>query len=339
MRIRTLSALLMASAIMSAQAPTSLVERFNSELPGVQALLKEFQAKDALAKAEALIPSPVPAFNKSNIQEAMKSAEESKGLIAIYRLCANAAVASGDWEKGKDYFQKALDVAKGSHEGIKTAAAPVLEQWDKVLAEGTKYMGENAARKKELEDKLPKAKEEQLAAMDAAQKNKSLKPEERKAINDKGAQLQKELEELDVLTANFKVHQDNAAKAKNVRSILGESVKAQEEGVQKANDSLAKLAESIDKRAKEIADFNAEQLKKRQKVVGNKTWVEAILRNHSNITDLQTPQAQVEFLNRLLVHDPGNKEATKVLDNIKQGKDPFVKEPPKRSGKKGGKNK
>jgi DNA repair exonuclease SbcCD ATPase subunit len=338
MRIRSLSALLMAPAILFAQAPASLVERFNAELPVVQGLQKQFKAKEALAKAEALIPNPVPAFNKSTIQEAMKNAEDFKGLVAIYRLCANAAVASGDWEKGKDYFQKALDAAKESQEGIKSASAPVYEQWDKVVAEGTKYMNENAARKKELEEKLPKARQEQMAAVEAAQKNKSLKAEERKAINEKGAQLQKDEEELEALTANFKVHQDNAAKAKNVRSILGESVKAQEEGVKKATDSLAKLAETIEKRAKEIADFNAEQLKKRQKVVGNTTWVDAILRNRNNITDLQTPQAQVEFLNRLLVHDPGNKEATRILNDIMQGKDPFAK-PVRTSGKKGGKKK
>jgi hypothetical protein len=86
----------------------------------------------------------------------------------------------------------------------------------------------------------------------------------------------------------------------------------------------------------EITQFNTQQMIKKVKVVGKKTWVDAVLRAPENVTKLGTPQAQAAFLNRLLVLDPGNAGAQKALDNLKAGKEAFAKEakPAKKGGAK-----
>ena len=82
--------------------------------------------------------------------------------------------------------------------------------------------------------------------------------------------------------------------------------------------------------------FNTEQVLKRVKIVGNRNWVDAVLRNAENITKLGGPQQQVAFLNRLLFLDPTNQGAQKAVDNLKAGKEPFPKEakPAKKSASK-----
>jgi hypothetical protein len=96
--------------------------------------------------------------------------------------------------------------------------------------------------------------------------------------------------------------------------------------VKAAADDLAEVKTSIAVQAKEIADYTASEAKKKVKVVGNRTWVDAVLRNHENLTKLPTPQDQAGFLNRLLVLDPGNSVAEKALHNLLEGKEPFAKE-------------
>jgi hypothetical protein len=62
------------------------------------------------------------------------------------------------------------------------------------------------------------------------------------------------------------------------------------------------------------------------KIVGKKNWVDAVLRNRDNLTNLGSAQNQSAFLNRMLVLDPGNAMAQKALDNLKAGKEAFPKE-------------
>ena len=106
--------------------------------------------------------------------------------------------------------------------------------------------------------------------------------------------------------------------------------------VKAAETSVAKAKEVLAAQNDEITKFNTEQVMKKVKIVGKKNWVDAVLRNHENITKLNGAQAQAAFLNRLLVLDPGNAGASKALENLKQGKEAFAKEakPAKKAGRK-----
>ncbi|HEX9081531.1 MAG TPA: hypothetical protein VF768_04575, partial [Holophagaceae bacterium] len=116
------------------------------------------------------------------------------------------------------------------------------------------------------------------------------------------------------------------AKAKIVAKFLADNTAEADGMVKAATEDLDKVKANIAAQAKEISDFNEKEAKKKVKVVGNRTWVDAVLRDHENITKLSTPQDQAGFVNRLLVLDPGNATAEKVLKNLEEGKEPFVKE-------------
>lgn len=101
-----------APAAQPAPAPApSLSNQYRSAKPAIEALAKEDPAA-ALAKAEALIPATAPAFDKTNPQTVAKSVNDGNALVAIYKLNASVASTAGEWEKCKDYAQKAQQSAK-----------------------------------------------------------------------------------------------------------------------------------------------------------------------------------------------------------------------------------
>ena len=97
--------------------------------------------------------------------------------------------------------------------------------------------------------------------------------------------------------------------------------------VKAADEAIAKGKKAVADQNDEITQFNTSQVIKKVKIVGRKTWVDAVMRAPENVTKLGTPQNQAAFLNRLLVLDPGNALAQKALDNLVAGKEAFAKEP------------
>jgi hypothetical protein len=310
-----------------APAPVDLRQKFNAELPGINQLLKTFQASEAMDKAASIIPTPTPAFDGANLQTIVRSLEQGQGLLSMYRLWGSTAIAAGQWEKAQEIQEKRLQVALGIREDMTKAQQPIQAAWDKAVTDGQAYITANQPRQSELEAKVKafKAEFEAISADIKAGKRKLTK-KEADDINLRGGEAQKEEQEAAQIAAAIKLHQDNQAKAKMVAKFLAEN-RTQADGMVKAAEvDLAKVKGNIASQAKEIADFNAEQIKRKAKVVGNRTWVDAVLRNHENVTKLPSPPDQAGFLNRLLVLDPGNAMAKNALHNLTQGKEPFAKE-------------
>ena len=317
--------------VAQAPAPTDLTQRFNTELPAVNKLLKELKPQEAMAKVEGLIPATRPAFNGANLQTIAQSLDNAQGLLSLYRLWANAASESGQWEKTLDIQQKRLKAAQDIKADLEKAQAPIAAQWDQAAKDSQDYVAKNTDRQQELQTLL-KDLQDEVAAVNA--KTKKLDPKGREDLRTRTAKAQEQQSELDQINAALPVHKQNLLNAPKVAKILADNRKEAEGMVKAAEASVAKAKETLASQNDEITAFNTKLVMQKVKIVGKKNWVDAVLRNHDNVTKLAGAQAQASFLNRLLVLDPGNAGATKALENLKQDKEPFAKEakPAKKAG-------
>jgi hypothetical protein len=314
--------------VAQAPAPADLAKRFNDELPGINQMLKSFQSQEALAKAETLVPAERPAFNGANLQTIGQSLDNAQGLMSLYRLWANVASESGQWEKALDIQQKRLKTAQAIKADLDKAQAPIAAQWEKAAKDSQDYITQNTPRQEELQAALKTLKTDVDAVNAKTVKLDAKGMEDLKARIAKAPEMQHEAEQI---TAALPIHKQNLATAPKVTKALGENRKEVEALVKGAEEGVAKAKEILGSQNDEITKFNTEQVMKKVKIVGKKNWVDAVMRNPENVTKLSGPQAQAAFLNRLLVLDAGNAGALKALDNLKQGKEPFAK-----AAKKGG---
>lgn len=161
-----MKALILVPALVSALAAQdtapSLTQRFKAESPAINQLLTSQEGKQALAKAEALIPANKPEFDKSSPAKGLASSTEYGTLMSIYTLAGKAAVTSGDWEKAVTYFHKAKEIAVENHLGASAALAPAIDMWKKAESAGKTYLEEGAARRKELQEKTSRSESEEV---------------------------------------------------------------------------------------------------------------------------------------------------------------------------------
>jgi len=333
--MRPLPLMLIPAVALVAQAPANLdlAQRFNTELPGINQMLKELKAQEALVKVQGLIPAQRPAFDASSTKAFGQSLDNAQGLMSLYRLQANVASEAGLWEKALEIQEQRAQAARATLADLDRAQAPLAAQWKKVAQESGDFITKSGPRQLELEASL-KALQEEVAAVNA--KTKKLDAKGREELNARIAQAPKDQQELDQILAALPVHKQNLANAPKVTKLLGDNRKEVEGMVKAADEAIAKAKKVVADQNDEITQFNTQQMIKKVKIVGKKTWVDAVLRAPENVTKLGTPQAQAAFLNRLLVLDPGNAGAQKALDNLKAGKEAFAKEakPAKKGGTK-----
>lgn len=107
--LRTLLLLTTLPVVMAAQAPAEvpLAQRLRTDRPDIERLLEAFQPKEALAKAEALVPAQAPAWDKTDGGTQYKSYLALQDQAAAYFLAYRASVAAGQWEKALEMVKKA----------------------------------------------------------------------------------------------------------------------------------------------------------------------------------------------------------------------------------------
>ncbi len=324
--MRPTTFLLFPAVALVAQAPANLdlVQRFNTELPGVNQMLKELKFDEAQVKVQGLVPSERPVFDASSAKAIVQSLDNAQGLMSLYRLHANVASEAGQWEKALEIQEKRAQTARATLADLEKAQTPIAAQWKKVSQESGDYVAKNDLRKKELEAKVAAFKTE-FDEIKASKKK--LAKKEADEFNARGAQAQLDEQELAQIAIALPVHKQNMVNYPKVTKMLGDNRKEVEGMIKAADEAVAKAKKSLADQNDEITSFNTKQVMQKVKIVGKKNWVDAVLRAPENITKLGTPQAQAAFLNRLLVLDPGNVGAQKALNNLKAGKDAFAKEP------------
>jgi hypothetical protein len=331
--MRPLPFLLVSSVVLVAQAPTSvdLVQRFNTELPGIAQLLKELKTQEALTRVQGLVPAERPAFDGSSLQTITQGLDDARGMGALYGLLAKTTSAAGQWEKAVEIQEKRVQVARAALADLERAQAPIASQWKKVSEDAKDYVEKNTPRQQELLASLKVLKED----VDAV--NAKKKKLDAKGIEELKARIAKapaEEQELEQVNAALPVHKKNLANAPKVFKILEDNHTEAVGMIRTADEALANVKKLVADQNEEITQFNTQQVIKKVKLVGKKNWVDAVLRAPVNVTKQGGPELQAAFLNRLLVLDPGNANAQKALDNLVAGKEAFAKEA--KSGKKGG---
>ena len=124
----TITLSLVPALVLSAQAPT-LGQKLVAEQPEIEKLLVAMKAREAFARAEALVPASVEPFDKKDAGAAMQSNQRYRVLTAIYTLAGRTAFAAGYWDKALDYQTKALNTSKENAESTKA----VLSEYAKAL--------------------------------------------------------------------------------------------------------------------------------------------------------------------------------------------------------------
>lgn len=335
MRFHSALSLALVPAALVAQAPQTLSQRFNDEAKAVNALLKEFKTADAMAKAEALVPAQRPALTLQN-------ADDAWAYVYALRLWANTCVSAGQWEKAQEVLGKRLEAAKANEADLNQAVGSIEATWTKAVAEGKDFITKNAPRTLQMEKDL-----EQLAGVKNelqelnSGKKKFKDKKEAEAFQTRLNEYNQKNQELAQLRQDLRVHQENISKAQGVLPKIGEQKADAQKEVKTAEAAVAKVNETLKQQKDEIEKFNAERNEKYKKAkvkktaTGNKEWVNAVMEGKDSITNLATPLDQVNFLNRMLVLDPGNAKVQKAIDNIVAGKGPFeVEKPAKKGGKK-----
>jgi len=191
MRIPSLltMALLPAALIAQAPAPLTFSQRYKAESPAIEQLIKDFQPEEAYKKAQGLLPTAKPVFDKTDANKARLCSYQFSDLVRTYHLAAKAAIAAGYWEKGREYLIAGQEVAKENHEQTQAMLTPVMEQWAGPVEAAKKAMAEGEARFKELSAKQP------------------LTPDEEQELK------------------NFQVHQMNITNGNKITKIFSEDIK------------------------------------------------------------------------------------------------------------------
>lgn len=320
--------------ILAAQAPApnALTQAYNANANTINQLLRSLQYQEAMAKAESLIPTEKPAFDGKDLNTIAASSANHRALVAIYKACANAAAAGGNWEKAAEFLKKGAEAAKENHETfqalatqkaqdavdqIKAGRAQTQKQWDEMRPQFVAKRDEYVKVKETLVAKAKRSKDEEATLAQVTELIPRI--------------------EGDIKTNDEKIKQFDAAVTTNEKVLAQVGDMAQElaKAQAKAEEELAAMNEKIKVQRAEIEKFNADQLAKKIrnfKIEGNKNWVEAVVADKVNFEGKPAVD-QANLLNRLLVLAPGNPKAAAALENVKAGRNAF--DPGKKPARKG----
>ena len=338
MRILSYSTLALLPAALIAQAPANISQQLKAEQPAIDGLIKSFKAKEALVKAEALIATPAPAYDKKDLNTIVQSSHQVRDLVSAHMIAAKAANAAGQWERANAILEKGLAIAKQNKADFLAATEANLDAtWKKPETDAKAFLAganERAEKIKTLESRIASVELE----LSNAEAIKKMNKTERAALKERQAQAVKDADEIGQLKAmenDRKMHEDNLAKVAQVRGYLDEMTKDADGVITAMAGSLEKNQARVMAQADEIKVYNSKQAeqKKGKKKVAPVSWVEAVMNDTQNVVKL-APADEVSFLNRLLVVEPSNKKAQKALDNVIAGKAPFEAEKKAAKGKK-----
>lgn len=141
-----------APAPAAAPGPT-LSQRFAAEQPEVDRLLTALKPREALSRAEALLPATPEPFNKDDLKGALDSYNRNGILVRAYALAGRAAQAAGYWDKAVDYQTKARDLAKQNYDDTKATLVPAAANLRSMVVQNKKTLEDSASYIEELKAK------------------------------------------------------------------------------------------------------------------------------------------------------------------------------------------
>ena len=327
------SALVSFAAVAQGTPGTNLVERYNLELASITTLQKDQKFDEALARAQAALPAQAPTFVGTNPGTVQAGLDAGRGYQGLITLNASVQKNMGYWEKSLVIYQQRVDHARGLKVQLEAALTTLDGQWNTVVKEGQDYMAEN----KPVAETLTKS----LAALgqDLKAHNEKQVKLDRKQLEDltaRAAQGNKDEPRLREIEGKIKGYEGALTVQKKFTEWMPKARAQAADMVKTAEAALEATQGQVKSNKDEVATWtakkNAKLPKNAKKQATAADWVDAIMNDHTNLTKLDGFN-QVIFLNRMLVLAPGNKAATKALDNLRAGKDAFQVEKASKGGK------
>lgn len=153
-RTLTLASLLAPTALVAQQPVVPFGQALRAAIGDVQQLLKDFKSREALTRIEGILPAEVPAWaDKTKPQEAYGSYQAYREYVQAYSLAAEAASASGQWEKALEHYTKARDLSKLNADNAGEAFPLIVSYYKDLAAASKRTLDENADYIKELRSK------------------------------------------------------------------------------------------------------------------------------------------------------------------------------------------
>jgi hypothetical protein len=327
------AALVCGALVGQTAGPENLVQRFNTNLAGVNQLLNELKFQEAIDKAQSLVPAQAPVFVAKDPGTIEQSLESGRGMLALLKLQASCVGALGQWEKVVELNQSRLEYARTLRADLAKATGDLSTQWTKVSEEGNAYILQNEPKAAEIEKKIAALQQD---IKNHNEKKVTLDRKQIEELSARAKQAPRDEEAMFEIKGKLVAFKEALGRYKQFSAWVAETHKQANGLLKESEEGLGKSRGSIKTQEEEISTFNADMLKKDKKfkAEGNKKWVEAVMRDSTNLTKLDTPRLQAQLLNRLLVLSPDDKSAKKALENIKQGRDPFFVEKPAVKSKK-----
>lgn len=148
---------LLAAPALVAQTPSpepTVGQRLRTERPEIERLLADSQPREALKRAEALLPATAPAFDNTDARTQVQSHLNHLALSQAYYLAFKAADASGHWERALEHIRKAQETAAANHAAVKDAFPKVSENFKASGLRSQAVLTEHAEMIKELRTKV-----------------------------------------------------------------------------------------------------------------------------------------------------------------------------------------
>jgi hypothetical protein len=311
----------------AAPAQLTFTQTLKANKPAIEQLLKEFHPEDALAKAEALLPTAAPEFNGIDLRTASASSFQFSDLSRIYHLAAKCAMTDGLWEKGQVYLGKAKETAQSNYDHTAAAYKSSIETWTTAMATANKALTDGAGRIKELEAKQKPLTPEEETEL------KGLQPKKPADATPRFQELNGRKEGLNpnekIELQNFQTHRTNVANGTRVIKSLEGDLKA-------LQSEVAAYSNIVDKNAKTLADEKEELDKKvvDKPFKGDRQKLLIAMLGPKNLEDRTTKDLKLNWLNRLrflCADSPQAAKVQEVIDRVRADQDPF---PPQPKGKK-----
>lgn len=131
----------------------SVGQKLRTERPEIERLINELQPREALKRAEALLPVTKPAFDNTDARTQVQSYLNFLACSQAYYLAFKAANASGNWEQALDYIRKAQETGIENYKTVKEPFEKVSQNFRSSGERSQSVLTEHADMIKELRAK------------------------------------------------------------------------------------------------------------------------------------------------------------------------------------------
>jgi hypothetical protein len=283
----------------STQAPTlSLAQLIDGQIDRLNTL-KLTDPAQALAEALALIPDPLPTFDKSNFQATQRSLKDQLAVVEVKFMAGTYARECGKWEQASSLFKEAAELATSTKAPTKEGVAPVRKQWEDAVAEA----------KVKIAEAEPK-----LVAFDDNPRFKELGAKADRTM-DENIEYEKFMAQKADLIQPLQVWKNNIAEAPNALAAFADLEKKPDAYIEPSINSSVKMQKAI---AAEKVELNRYDEDAKNPIINSKRLKPLAYYINQKIRQMSEQKTDrptwLLNLNRYLVLDPGNKEVLKKID-------------------------